>query len=451
MSATTALADFVAKSRWEDCPAPAVAAARRAILDCLGVMLAGSLEPSARILQAVALAEGGSPLCTVVGTGRRTGAVWAALCNGTAAHALDFDDTNFILMGHPSAPVLAAALAAGELALADGQALVHAFLLGFEAETALAAVINPAHYDRGWHATCTLGTMGAAVAAARLLGLDAAQIGTALAVAASQSSGLKENFGTMTKPFHAGHAARSGVLAALLAREGWTASERALEGPQGFFNVLGAGRRQLEALDGLGAPWKILTSGVAVKPYPSCACTHSIIDGVLELRRSHELRPEAVAEITIGVSAPVPRILIHSHPRTGLEAKFSAEFSAAAALCEGHVGIATFRDDKTQDPRIRALMPRVRMRVDPGIPGDLERHVWTRVTVRLTDGRSWSIGPREVPGHPSSPLTPEALREKFKECARLVLPGDRAESVRQMLETLDTCPDLRSLTAILGP
>ena len=451
MSSTTALADFVAKSRWEDCPAPAVAAARGAILDCLGVMLAGSLERSARILQAVALAEGGTPLCTVVGAGRRTGAVWAALCNGTAAHALDFDDTNFTLLGHPSAPVLAAGLAAGELALADGQALVHAFLLGFEVETTLAAVINPEHYDHGWHATCTLGTLGAAAAAARLLGLDTAQIRTALAVAASQSSGLKENFGTMTKPFHAGHAARSGVLAALLAREGWTASEQALEGPQGFFNVLGAGSRRLEALDTLGAPWKILSSGVAVKPYPSCACTHSIIDGALELRRAHGIRPEDVAEVTVGVNALVPRILIHSDPRTGLEAKFSAQFSVAAALCEDRVGIATFRDDKTQDPAIRALMPRVRMRVDPDIPGDLERHMWTRVTVRLGDGRSWSVGPREVPGHPNKPLTPEALRGKFEECARLALPADRVESVRQMLESLETCPDLRSLTAILSP
>jgi 2-methylcitrate dehydratase PrpD len=451
MNATTILADFVAKSRWEDCSSPAVAAARSAILDCLGVMLAGSLEPSARILQGIALAEGGSPLCTVVGTGLRTGAAWAALLNGTAAHALDFDDTNFTLMGHPSAPVLAAALAAGELALADGQSLVHAFLLGFEVETTLGAVINPAHYDHGWHATCTLGTLGAAAAAARLLGLDPAQIRTALAVAASQSSGLKENFGTMTKPFHAGHAARSGVLAALMAREGWTASEQALEGPQGFFNVLGARTRRLEALDGLGAPWKLLSSGVAVKPYPSCACTHSIIDAALELRRVHQIRPEEVAEVTVGVNALVPRILIHSDPRTGLEAKFSAEFSAAAALCEGRVGIATFRDDKTHDPAIRALMRRVRMRVDPDIPGDLERHVWTRVTVRLADGRSWSLGPREVPGHPANPLTADSLREKFEECARLALPADRAESVRQMLEGLESCPDLRSLTAILGP
>src|SRR5499426_1514442 len=172
MRATSHLAEFVTKSRWEDCPAEAVEAARRAILDCLGVMLAGSVEPAARLVTDVARAEGGAPLATIVGTARRTGAVWAALANGTAAHALDFDDTNFALMGHPSAPVLAAALAAGELALADGRAVVHAFLLGFETSVTLGGVLNPGHYERGWHATASIGALGAAAAAAHLLGLD---------------------------------------------------------------------------------------------------------------------------------------------------------------------------------------------------------------------------------------------------------------------------------------
>jgi 2-methylcitrate dehydratase PrpD len=292
--------------------------------------------------------------------------------------------------------------------------------------------------------------MGAAAAAARLLGLDAAQTRAALAVAASQASGLKENFGTMTKPFHAGHAARSGVLSALLARDGFTASEQALEGPQGYFAVLSAGKRDERVLDSLGTPWKILETGVAVKPYPSCACTHSIIDSTLELQRTHKITPEQVAEVTVGVNAAVPRILIHANPRSGLEAKFSGEFSAAAALCDGRVGIATFRDDKTDDPAIRALMTRVRLVVDPAIPGDLERHMWTRVTVRLHDGREVTIAPRPVPGHPGLPLSMDQLREKFMDCARLVLPEDRADSVRQMVEHLDGCPDLRSLTAILS-
>src|SRR5258707_6649777 len=235
MNTTSMLAEFITKSRLEAFPEAALDGARRAFLDCLGVMLAGSIEPAARILQQVAQAEGGLPLATVVGTGRRTGAVWAALCNGTAAHALDFDDTNFALMGHPSAPVLAAALAAGELALADGRAVVHAFLLGFEVETTLAEVINPPHYEHGWHATCTLGTLGAAAAAARLLGLDAVQTRHALPVAAAQASRLKENFGTMTKPLHAGPPARSGAVPPLLAPGGWTAAGPALVGPQGAF------------------------------------------------------------------------------------------------------------------------------------------------------------------------------------------------------------------------
>src|SRR5262245_40368258 len=355
MHVTSMLAEFIAKSRFEDCPAAAVDAARRAIMDTLGVMLAGSAEPPARIVQSVAAAEGGAPLATISGTGKRTGAVWAALANGTAAHALDFDDTNFALLGHPSAPVLSAALAAGELALANGRELVHAFLLGFEVETTVAETINPAHYEHGWHATCTLGTLGAAAAAARILGLDVAQTATALAIAASQASGLKENFGTMTKPFHAGHAARSGVLSALLAREGWTASAQALEGPQGYLSVFNAGRRELGAIETLGRPWKITTTGVAVKPFPSCACTHSIIDGALDLRRAHALAPEHIASVTIGVNKVVPRILIHSDPRTGLEAKFSGEFSAAAALADGRVGIATFSDEKVRDPAVRSL------------------------------------------------------------------------------------------------
>jgi 2-methylcitrate dehydratase PrpD len=449
MRATALLADFVAKSRWEDCPPAAVEAARRAILDCLGVTLAGSVEPAARIIQSIAAAEGGAPLCTVAGTRRRTGAVWAALANGTAAHALDFDDTNFAMLGHPSAPVLSAALAAAELALATGQELVHAFLLGFEVETTIADVINPPHYEHGWHATCTLGTLGAAAAAARLLGLDARQVATALAVAASQSSGLKENFGTMTKPFHAGHAARSGILAALMAREGWTASEQAIEGPQGFLAVMAAGRRELGALETLGAPWKILTTGVAVKPFPSCACTHSIIDGALELRRAHGLVPDQIAEATIGVNRVVPRILIHSSPQSGLEAKFSGEFSAAAALVDGRVGISTFTDERVRDPGIRGLMSRIRMTVDSDIPGELERHMWTRVTLRLTDGRTLSIGPRPVPGHPANPMTREALLDKFTECAAIALPPDRVSALGEMLQDLDRCPDIRSLTAIL--
>ena len=450
--ATARLAEFSVKSRWEELPAAAIERAKRAILDSVGVMLAGSVEPPALIVQRLAEAEGGAPLCTVAGTRLRTGGVWAALANGTAGHALDFDDTNFAMLGHPSVPVLAAALAAGELALADGRALIHAFLVGFEVETTLAEAMNPGHYVRGWHATSTLGILGAVAASAKLLGLDPGETRHALAIAASQASGLKENFGTMTKPFHAGHAARGGVLAALLAREGFTGSDIAIEGGQGYLRLLGSQTEDPTAtLERLGSPWKILTTGIAVKPYPSCACTHSIIAALLELRQAHALRPEDVAEVTIGVNALVPNILIHHDARTGLEGKFSAEFCAAAALVDGHVGITTFKDERTADPALRRLMGRVKMVVDSTIPGDLEHHVWTRVGVRLGNGRTLEIPPREVPGHPSAPLSREALLAKFADCAGRVLARDRVDSLAEMLEGLEGCPDLRSLTALLRP
>ncbi len=451
MGATARIAEFVAKSRWEDLPHQAVEQAKRAILDSVGVTLAGSVEPSARIIQKVAEAEGGAPVATVLGTRMKTGSVWAALANGIAGHALDFDDTNFAMMGHPSVPVLAAALAAGELTLTNGRALLHAFLLGFEVETTLGEVVNPAQYQRGFHATGTLGTLGAAAAASKLLELDPVQTRHAIGIAASQASGLKQNFGTMTKPFHAGHAARSGLLAALLAREGFTASEVILEGAQGYFRVLESQTKDpTAALGCLGAPWKILASGVAVKPYPSCALTHSIIDAMLELRETHRIIPEEVREITVGVAPSVPNILIHHVPRTGLEGKFSAKFCAAAALVDGRIGIATFMDAKTADPRVRAVMKKVQIVVDPTLSADQERQAWTRVTVSLADGRILEVPPREVRGHPSVPLSREALRTKFEECATVVLTRQRAGRAAEMLETLEGCPDLRSLTAILS-
>jgi 2-methylcitrate dehydratase PrpD len=309
--------------------------------------------------------------------------------------------------------------------------------------------VNPAHYEHGWHATCTLGTLGAAAAAARVLGLDAARTQMALALAASQASGLKENFGTMTKPFHAGHAARTGVLSALLARDGFTASDQAIEGPQGFLKVLGGGRN-MAALDTLGAPWKILATGIAVKPYPCCAMTHSAIDALLELCSQHAVRAEDVAAVEIGVAPVTPGILIHPRPRNGLEAKFSMEYCAAVALAEGRVGIGAFEDDHVQDARLRSLMRRVRMTVDPSIGGHQDRNAWSRVTLRLNDGRSLSREPQGPQGHPDRPLSRDQLLRKFGDCASRVLPASRISIVSEIIQALEGCSDLKGLAAALS-
>jgi 2-methylcitrate dehydratase PrpD len=453
MTAIARLSEFIVKTTLDDCPPEALAQVRRAALDSVGVMLAGAPEPAARIVREVARAEGGTPLCTVLGTRQRTSATWAALANGTAGHAHDFDDTSFALLGHPSVPLLAAALACAESEMADGRGLALAYILGFEVDAALGTALHPAHYERGWHATATIGTLGCAAAAASLLRLEPAQTQHALGLAASLASGLKENFGSMTKPFHAGHAARNGVLAALLAREGFTASEAAIDGPQGWLTASGDGAARAaalaQALDGLGQRWHLVTTGIAVKPYPSCALTHSAIDALLELRARHHLGPEQIAEVEVGVNRVVPSVLMHPAPHTALQRKFSMQFCAAAALAHGRVDFGSFEDGEVRDPDVRALMARVRMVVDPSLPDGVQEHAWSRLTIRLRDGRMLDSPARGAQGHPDRPLSAEALRAKFMGCATTVLPREEAEGVAEQLERVDDLPDVRALTSRL--
>jgi len=449
MTATTRLAEFVVKTSLRDCPDAVLRETRRAALDSIGVMLAGAAEPVAQSVRAVARTEGGVALCTVLGTSMRTSPGWAALANGAAGHAHDFDDTNFALMGHPSVPLLAAALAAGEAETADGAAIAQAYVIGFEIDAALGIALNPAHYTRGWHATSTIGTLGCAAAAARLFGLDVTQTRHALAIASSMASGLKENFGSMTKPYHAGHAAQSGLRAAQLAREGLTASDSALDGRQGYAAAFSGATLAADAFDRLGSRWELTASGIAVKPYPSCALTHSAIDALLELRARHRIDPDNVAAVEVGVTAVVPDVLRHARPSTGLERKFSMQYCAAAALARGAVGLADFEDGPVHDAATRALMERVVMVVDPALPHDLEQHAWTRVNVRLADGTTLESKPRGASGHPATPLSDAELHTKFLGCAVPVLGSDVAESVAAQIRRLEDVPDVRALTSRL--
>ena len=449
MTATARLAEFIATTSLGDCPDAVLAQARRATLDTLGVMLAGAAEPVARAVRAVARADGSVPLCTVFGTTLRASTAWAALANGAAGHAHDFDDTNFALMGHPSVPLLAAALASAEAETADGGAAALAYVLGFEIDAALGLAVNPAHYTRGWHATSSIGTLGCAAAAARLLGLEVGQTRHALGIAASLASGLKENFGSMTKPFHAGHAAQSGVRAAQLAREGLTAADSALEGRQGYLAAFSGATLAADALEGLGKRWELSASGIAVKPYPSCALTHSAIDALVELRARHRIAAANVAAVEVSVNAVVPDVLRHTRPANGLERKFSMQYCAAAALARGPLGLADFDDGPVADPATRQLMDRVHMVIDPTLPHELEQQAWTRVTVRLTDGTTFEEKPRGASGHPTAPLSDAELRAKFLACAAPVIGADAAEGVADQIAHLEDIPDIRALTSRL--
>src|SRR5579863_7732270 len=268
MTAANQFAQFIVSAL---IPERALAVARNAFLDTIGVALAGAAEPGSRIVQRLAASEGAGS-CRIWGTTLKASATWAALANGVAAHALDFDDMCFVSLAHPSAPLVATALAIGESIGASGRALLEAYVVGFEIEAILGRTMNPKHYQQGWHCTSTLGTVGAAAAASRLLQLDTRATTHCLAIAASEASGLKENFGTMTKPLHAGLAARNAVLAGLLAQQGFTASERALDGPQGFLIAMASEKSHLRELAGnLGTHWEILETGITIKLYPSCA------------------------------------------------------------------------------------------------------------------------------------------------------------------------------------
>ena len=448
MTAISRFATFVSSV---EVPAAARAAARDAVQDTVGVTLAGAGEPAARIVQRVAQADGGAGACSVLGTELTAGPTWAALANGTAAHALDFDDMCWVSLAHPSAPLVAAGLAAGEAAGASGRTLLDAYVVGFEVECVLGAVMNPAHYEQGWHCTSTIGTIGAAAAAARVMGLDAGATGRALSVAASEACGLKENFGTMVKPLQGGLAARNGVLAALLARESFTASERAIDGPQGFLVAMGsAGRDPSDAIDRLGRRWEIVEGGITVKLYPSCAATHPTIDTLIDLRREHGFDAAGVEAVEIDVDPVTPTVLIHDRPATGLEAKFSLHYCAAAALAFGRVGIDTFEDEALRAPEVARLVPRVTMRADDRLGRESPPLTEARVTVRLADGQTLERFVRGARGYPARPASRAALDGKFTACARRAVSVEAAEAGLDFLRALDGAPSVRDLAGRLA-
>jgi len=326
-------------------PATARARAAIAVCDTLGVMLAGAPERAAQIARTV-VGPGAHGPCRVIGTSSLASAADAAMLNGVAAHALDFDDMCFVSLAHPSCALVPAALSAAELIQSSGRTLLDAYIVGFEIECRLGAVMNPRHYHvRGWHCTSSIGTIGAAAAAARVLGLDAAATAHALGIAASSACGLKENIGSMVKPLHAGLAARNGVTAARLAAEGFTASDQAIDGPQGYLAAMDSERPAsalADALTDLDSRWEILDTGVTVKLYPSCAATHPPLDVLLDLQRRHGFTAEDVEAIDVEVDTMTPRLLIHAQPSSELEAKFSMPFCAAAAVVLGHPTIDTF-------------------------------------------------------------------------------------------------------------
>jgi 2-methylcitrate dehydratase PrpD len=453
LSVIEQLAAYATNETFEKLPEATVTAARRAILDTLGVTLAGAIEPTAARVRALIARRPAGDAATVIGTPWRGSVEDAALANGTASHALDYDDLNQSLSGHPSAPILSAALPLAEHRRASGAALLAAFVAGVEIEAKLGRAVNPAHYEIGWHATATLGVFGAAAAAAKLLGLPAEQTAHALAVAASMASGIKANFGTDCKPLHVGHAARCGVEAALLAQAGFTGNLRALEHGNGFGSTHGAGARPAWDLSiaGLGAPHELVEPGIGVKRFPACASTHQALDATLGLAEEHAIDPATVTAVECGVNYMAPNQLIYDRAATGLQGKFSMPYCVAVALLDRTVGLAQFDDARVHRPDVQALMPKVRMFIHP--EQTTRESLPTRfsdVAISLTDGRRLTRRIRHAKGQPQNPLTDEELTVKFQDCAARVLTREVAERVLTTVHALPAVTDASELARLLS-
>jgi 2-methylcitrate dehydratase PrpD len=447
------LSAYVATESFDKLPDSTVRAARRAILDTLGVTLAGSVEVTAERVRALLAHRRGSEGATVVGSALRGPVEDAALANGTAAHALDYDDLHQSLSGHPSVPVLPAALALAERQHLSGAALITAFLVGIEIEAKLGRALNPGLYETGWHATSVLGVFGAAAAAAKLLGLSVERIAQALAIAASLASGIKANFGTDCKPLHAGHAARCGVEAALLAEGGFTGNPRALEHGDGFGATYGAGSPPAwdVATAGLGAPHEIVDPGIGVKRFPACASTHQALDATLALAEEHAIDAAAVEAVECAVHYLAPHQLIYDRATTALEGKFSMPYCVSVALLDRSVGFAQFTDERVRRADVQALMPRVRMVVHPEqTTRDCLPTRFSEVTIALRDGRRLQRRVHQAKGQPRNPLTDGELIVKFRDCAARALPVERAESILAAVQQLETLADVSALARLLS-
>lgn len=448
---TRQLMEKLAAARYERLGADVVKAAKRGIIDGLGVTLAGSVEKTGRIIRDYAVMEGGHGKCTLIGDNRRCAPAMAAMANGTMAHALDFDDVQWQMIGHPTVCVVPAILALGEEFDKSGRDLILGYVVGIETAAKIGAGVNTNHYEQGWHATGTLGTLGAAAAASKMLGHDAMRMRNALGIAVSRASGARQNFGTDTKPFHAGASALNGVLAARLTDMGFSANTEILEAPWGFFRLYCNDQFNAEKIVGQACnPWSVFSPGLLFKPYAACVSTHTAIDSILALIAEHDIRAEDVVRVDVGVVGLTQRILIHNRPKTGLNGKFSMQYCMARALLSRNLGIQQFTDEKVMEPAAQELLQRVDWHIDP----ELEA-AWKggprpeTVHLCLKDGRKLSRRTDKSKGNPEVPMTDDEIIQKFRDCSSLCLPDKQIEALVQRLWDLENLQSVRDLTGLL--
>lgn len=440
MNPTRTLAEFVATAH--DLPPLAIDEAKRTLVNVLAISISASEHISAKRVTQWARDEGGAERASILGSDLRTTPRIAAEVNGFLAHFQDYDDTHFPTVLHPSAPVWPAVLAAAEECGASGLDTLTAFALGEEAACRIAMSVHPWHYDQGWHITGTVGGMGAALGAGRIMGLDTDALVNAFGTAGTQAGGLREVFGTDAKPMHAGKAAGNGYQAAAFARLGLNAAPDILGGRRGFWAVASPnGHDASRITDNLGSHWELTQNGL--KPYANGVVSHPIQDAVIQLRNEHSLTPEQVERIEARVCQLVPELMNRAEPRTGLEGKFSFQHCAAAALVDGAGHDTQFTDARVNDPVIAGIRARVSATVDPSLP---EHEVY--VTITLKDGRQVSTHIEHASGSPANPLSDAVLDTKFRALVEPVYGAARAAQLLDAARNLDGASGVTELITL---
>ena len=445
MGATETTAKWIVTTNYEDIPPDAIRVANESCFDLLGVILAGSTEPVGEIIQQYVSDQGGIDEATILVSGMRTSMPNAALANGTMGHALDYDD--FGGFGHPTVAIFPALLALGEHTGATGRDLMEAYVIGCEIGMAIQHATKYNQMQKGFHSTAVLGRLACAAACAKLLKLDEQQTTTALGIAGSMAGGLIHNFGTMTKPLHAGLTCRDGIMAAQLAQRGLSSGDQVLEHPFGFAaSIIGEGIYDLDEMaENLGDPFRT-QDALIIKKYPCCGGNHAMLDSLFSLMRQHNFTHEDVANAEVDQSY-YSVVMLYQEPEDSLKGKFSAKYNVAAALIDGEVGIETFRDEKIKETTVQETMDKVRNRVlakaEQGAT-DFQKGLPIRIT--LKDGRVFehTTGRDDILGGQNYPWGFDNIKDKFRECAAMVLSDEDVNAA------IDEWSDIPQMTDVAG-
>jgi 2-methylcitrate dehydratase PrpD len=457
---TSYVGRFVTTTTYEHIPPEVIELGKKSILDGLGLALAGSRAETGSISREYVAQMG---VCngkaTIVGTAQKTSPRLAALVNGISIHADDFDDTQLAaakdrvygLLMHPTVPVLPAIFALAEQHTVTGKDWMLAYHIGTEVECKIAEAIAPRHYQDGFHTTGTCGPFGSAAACAKLLKFDLSKTLNAFGLAASQSGGLRENFGTMTKPFQAGHAAESGLVSSELAALGWTAAEQILEADRGFFHAAGGSYDPSAIMDRLGKPWTFASPGVSLKPYPSGSLTHPAMTELVRLIETYKIQATQVAKVDVGANHNMTSTLLHHQPKTGLEAKFSMEFCMAILLLEHKAGLGQFSDKIVQRPDVQNMIRKINFYVDSEAESAGFDKMTSLLKIHLTDGRVITGRADFGKGSPANPMSFDEAAEKFRGCAEFAeWPKAKIEKIITLVKGLEAAPDISALSPLLS-